>query len=52
MFHTLQCLRYATQVEDAAQAEYDKITQENKITKATKEQDVKYKTQDYKGFLC
>jgi hypothetical protein len=38
-----------TQVENAAQEEYDKITQENKITKATKEQDVKYKTQEHKG---
>ena len=25
-------------------ADYEKLTQENKITKATKEQDVKYKT--------
>jgi len=37
-----------TQEADAA-AEYEKITQENKITKATKEQDVKYKTQEFKG---
>jgi len=37
-----------TQEADAA-AEYEKITQENKVTKATKEQDVKYKTQEFKG---
>merc|ERR1712078_822277 len=30
---------------DAAE-DYEKTTQENKITKATKEQDVKYKTQE------
>merc|ERR1719265_2948997 len=29
--------------EESAQTEYDKLTQENKITKVTKEQDVKYK---------
>merc|ERR1712139_425206 len=34
-----------TEEADSA-AEYDKITQENKITKATKEQDAKYKTQE------
>merc|ERR1719327_2611047 len=32
------------QEEDAAQTEYEKLTQENKVTKASKEQDVKYKT--------
>merc|ERR1719169_220371 len=32
-----------TEEADAA-AEYEKTTQENKVTKATKEQDVKYKT--------
>merc|ERR1719482_869531 len=37
-----------TQEADAA-AEYAKITQENKVTKALKEQDVKYKTQEFKG---
>jgi len=35
--------------EAAAQTEYDKLTQENKITKTTKEQDVKYKTMEYEG---
>merc|ERR550537_648026 len=35
--------------ESAAQAEYDKVTQENKITKTTKDQDVKYKTKEAKG---
>jgi chromosome segregation ATPase len=34
-----------TEEADAA-AEYEKTTQENKITKATKEQDAKYKTQE------
>merc|ERR1719217_1645359 len=32
--------------ESDAQADYEKTTQENKIVKATKEQDVKYKTQE------
>mmetsp|Transcript_14845 Transcript_14845/g.34970 ORF Transcript_14845/g.34970 Transcript_14845/m.34970 type:complete len:696 (-) Transcript_14845:57-2144(-) len=32
--------------EDEAQSEYEKTTQANKITKVTKEQDVKYKTQE------
>merc|ERR1719218_195695 len=32
--------------EADAQASYEKTTQENKVTKATKEQDVKYKTQE------
>merc|ERR1719263_332937 len=31
------------------EAQYKTITQENKITKATKEQDVKYKTQEFKA---
>merc|ERR1712187_366577 len=35
--------------ESDAQASYDKITQENKVTKTTKEQDVKYKTQESKS---
>jgi len=35
--------------ETDAQSEYDKTTQANKITKATKEQDVKYKTEEYTG---
>merc|ERR1711871_1799485 len=30
--------------EEAAQAEYEKVTKENEIMKTTKEQDVKYKT--------
>jgi len=33
--------------ESAAQEDYEKTTQENKITKATKDQDVKYKTQEF-----
>merc|ERR1719443_177734 len=37
------------QAESDAQSEYDTTTQENKITKTTKEQDVKYKTQEYKA---
>jgi len=36
-----------TEEADAA-AEYEKVTQANKITKTTKEQDVKYKTQEFK----
>merc|ERR1719465_77618 len=35
--------------EESAVAEYDTMTKENEITKATKDQDVKYKTQEYKG---
>merc|ERR1719473_1845519 len=33
--------------EASAAAAYEKMTQENKVTKATKEQDVKYKTQEF-----
>merc|ERR1719379_2272056 len=36
-------------VEETAAAEYDKVTKENEIIKTTKEQDVKYKTQEAKG---
>merc|ERR1711972_312992 len=35
--------------ESDAQSEYDTVTQENKITKAQKEQDEKYKTQEFKS---
>jgi len=35
--------------EEAAQAEFDKVTKENEIAKVTKTQDVKYKTKDAKG---
>jgi chromosome segregation ATPase len=35
--------------EETAASDYDKETKENEITKATKDQDVKYKTQEYKG---
>merc|ERR1719149_546957 len=35
--------------EAAAQTTYDKMTQENKVTKTTKEQDVKYKTKEFTG---
>merc|ERR1719442_140290 len=35
--------------EDDAQSEYEKMTQENKITRTTQEQDVKYKTQNSKS---
>ena len=35
--------------ESDAQSEFEKTTQENKITKATKDQDEKYKTQEFKG---
>merc|ERR1712032_1003051 len=37
-----------TEEADSA-AEYDKTTQENKITATQKEQDVKYKTQEFTG---
>jgi hypothetical protein len=35
------------QEESDAQSEYDTMTQENKITSATKQQDAKYKTQEH-----
>merc|ERR1711878_65462 len=35
--------------ESDAQAEYDKTTQENKVAKTLKEQDVKFKTQEIKA---
>merc|ERR1719253_1611935 len=37
-----------TEEADSA-ADYEKMTQENEITKTTKEQDVKYKTQESKS---
>merc|ERR1719460_2350628 len=37
-----------TQEADAA-AEYEKTSQENKVTKSLKEQDVKYKTAEFKA---
>merc|ERR1719321_2273092 len=33
--------------EASAQSDYDTMTQENKVTKTTKEQDVKYKTKEF-----
>jgi chromosome segregation ATPase len=38
-----------TAAEESAVAEYDSLTKENDITKATKSQDVAYKTKDAKG---
>ena len=35
--------------ESDAVSEYEKITQENKVSKTTKDQDVKYKTQEFKS---
>jgi len=35
--------------ESDSASEYEKITQENKISKTTKDQDVKYKTQEFKS---
>merc|ERR1719517_348816 len=35
--------------ESYAAADYDKTTQENKVTKTLKDQDVKYKTQEFTG---
>merc|ERR1719504_566268 len=40
--------RLQSQEADAV-AEYEKTTQENKVTKTIKEQDVKYKTAEFKG---
>merc|ERR1719456_992342 len=42
-------LAEARSAEEAAQEEYDKVTQENKVTKTTKEQDVKYKNKEATG---
>merc|ERR1719291_1174751 len=38
-----------TTEEDDAEAQYQKVTQENKVTKTLKDQDVKYKTQEFTG---
>jgi chromosome segregation ATPase len=38
-----------TATENAAVAEYESASKENEITKATKEQDAKYKTKEFKG---
>jgi len=38
-----------TVTEQTSQAEYDKETRANEISKATKEQSVKYKTKEFKG---
>jgi len=35
--------------ESDAASEYEKVTQENKVAKTTKDQDVKYKTQEFKS---
>jgi len=43
-----QLARAETEEADA-QAEYDKATQENKVTKTLKDQDVKYKTAEFKS---
>lgn len=42
-------LAEATAAEDEAKATYEKTTQENKISRTTKEQDVKYKTSEAAG---
>merc|ERR1719407_37447 len=42
-------LAQITEEEEAAQTAYDKQTQENKVTKTVKEQDVKYKTKEFTG---
>merc|ERR1712087_296227 len=39
-------LASATTEEDDAEAQYQKVTQENKVTKTLKDQDVKYKVQE------
>jgi len=38
-----------TSVEEAAAAEYTKVTQENEVRKITKSQDIKYKTKEFTG---
>merc|ERR1712061_813816 len=38
-----------TTEEEDAEADYQKTTQENKVTKTLKDQDVKYKTQEFTG---
>merc|ERR1719224_42383 len=38
-----------TATENTAASEYDRVSKENEITKATKDQDVKYKTKEAKG---
>merc|ERR1719345_397096 len=38
-----------TTEEDDAEADYQKTTQANKVTKTLKDQDVKYKTQEFTG---
>jgi hypothetical protein len=38
-----------TAAEESAAADYDQLTKENEITKASKQQSVKYKTQESKG---
>merc|ERR1712217_486527 len=38
-----------TTEEDDAEADYQKTTQENKVTNTMKTQDVKYKTQEFQG---
>merc|ERR1719214_377479 len=42
-------LAQITEEEEAAQTAYDKQTQENKVTKTVKEQEVKYKTKEFTG---
>jgi chromosome segregation ATPase len=44
-----KALTEMTAAEDAAQNQYDAQTKENEITKATKDQDVKYKTKEASG---
>merc|ERR1719324_2264495 len=44
-----QGLAEMTNTEETAAKEYDQQTKENEITKATKDQSVKYKTQEFKG---
>merc|ERR1719243_303783 len=38
-----------TATEQTAVSEYERVSKENAITKATKDQDVKYKTKEAKG---
>merc|ERR1719159_447399 len=45
----LEALKERTTAEASEKEEYDKVTQENKVSKTMKDQGVKYKTQEFTG---